>query len=93
MNPDDFQDLGVMTAVLERLETQRIPRALDLKTKVGNGETLAELDIQFLEEVFADARELMPLIERHPEAEPLAAKMLHLYHEITARALKNEEGP
>ena len=45
----------------------------------------------FLQEVFADSTQVMPLLARHPEYEPLASKVASLYREITEKALANEK--
>jgi len=87
----ETDDLGVATVVLERLEKERLPRALDLKAKVDAGQLLDDLDIAFLERVFADTLDAKPFLDRHPEYQDLAAKMARLYEEITARALENEK--
>jgi len=88
---DASKDNGIIQVLAQRLETQRLPRALSLEDKVNRGETLTEFDIRFLEEVFEDAQQLRPLLDRHPEWQPLAAKMLHLYNQITDKALENEK--
>jgi hypothetical protein len=88
---DASDDAALIQVLAERLETQRLPRALSLKDKVDQGETLAEFDIQFLEEVFHDAQRLRPLLDRHPEWQSLAAQLTHLYKEITEKALENEK--
>lgn len=88
---DGSQDAGLIQVLVERLSNQRLPRALDLKAKVDAGEKLSDFDLQFLEEVFADAHKIRPLIERHPEYQELAARMLHLYKEILDKASENEK--
>jgi hypothetical protein len=85
------QDAGVIQTLLDRLNSQRLPLALALKDKVDQGGTLSEHDIQKLEEIFADARTIQPLIDRHPEHQDLVARILHLYKEIVDKALENEK--
>jgi hypothetical protein len=88
---DSSKDLGVITVLLQRLEEQRLPRALALKKKVDQGERLDDSDIAFLEQVLADANEAKPLLERHPEYQDLVSRVVNLYKEITDRALENEK--
>ena len=85
------EDDGLIAVLMERFEKQRLPRALDLKELVDRGELLSELDITFLEEVFADASKVKPLIDRHPEYQELATRMIGLYKEITAKGLENQK--
>lgn len=86
----ESKDAGVLAVIVARMEQQRLPRAIDLKAKVEQGSVLDDLDIEFLEQVFADCNELKPLLERHPEYQDLAARMMALYREITTKALANE---
>lgn len=88
---DESNEAGVLAVIVERMEEQRLPRALDLKAKVDQGGVLEDLDIDFLERVFTDCNELKPLLARHPEYQDLAAQMMSLYHAITSKALQNEE--
>lgn len=84
------RDAGIIAALIERLETQRLPRALDLKRKVDSGGTLDEFDMRFLEDVFTQANAIWPLLQRHVEHAKAVERVIHLYNEITEKALENE---
>ena len=88
---DSSEDAGVIAVLLQRLEKQRLPRALKLKEKVGRGETLDEFDIVFMKEIMGDITETKPLLDRHPEYRTLVSRMLDLYREISVKALENEK--
>jgi hypothetical protein len=89
-DPTD-KDTGIIQALVERLEKQRLPVALELKAKVDEGGLLNEADIAFLEDIFTNTARIKSLLDAHPEWQELAARMVSLYGEITARALENEQ--
>lgn len=91
MTDQKTHDAGVAQALLDRMSNQRLPRALEIKERVDAGETLGEFDLRFLEEVFADAQAIQPMVERHPEYHDLAARAIHLYKEILDKAMENEK--
>ncbi len=85
------EDVGVIEAILEALESQQLPRALDLMDKVELGNKLDPMDIAFLERLFIDTEELKPWLLRYPEYKGVVARAIDLYHDITSRALANEQ--
>ena len=90
---DTQEDRGLTTVLLERFANTRLPRVLDIKQKVDSGEKLDTFDIDYLERIFKDSAEVQRMLELHPhpEFEDLVARVAHLYHEITAKALENEK--
>ncbi len=86
-----INDQGIILVLLERFEKQRLPRVIEIKDKVDQGEVLDDFDIEYLGAALHDARELLPLLDRHPEYEPLVSRVIHYYKLITDEALQNEK--
>jgi len=84
------KETGIIMALLQRLEQQRLPAILAMKKKVDQGERLEDHDIDFLKQMFADANKIKPIIDKHPEYQDLVAQLISLYQEITSKALENE---
>ncbi|MFO1207146.1 MAG: hypothetical protein U1E63_15725 [Burkholderiales bacterium] len=82
-------DLGLVQVLLDELQKHTLPRTLDLKEKVDRGEPLDEFEQTFLEQALDLATRFDTLTEHHVEYQALAARVSHLYHEITAKALQN----
>jgi len=85
------KDAGTIQALLQRLNTQRLPRALALQDKVNRGERLDDGDVDFLKRVFEDAESARGLVGRHPELANLVTRLVSLYSDITQKALENEQ--
>jgi hypothetical protein len=88
---DSSRDTGVILALIERFETQRLPRAQALKAKVDRGDVLSDQDLTFLNQVIEDAQYIKPLADKHPEWQLLVARAMDMYKQITERALANEQ--
>ncbi len=88
---DKQNEAGVLSVLIQRLESQRLPRLLELKARVDKGERLSDHDLHFLQETLSDAKNAHPLIANHPELGALASKLTTLYREITETALANEK--
>ena len=87
---ESSKDAGTIQVLVEQLEKHELPQLLSIKEKVEAGEVLEDFDIDFLEQAFKDANATKPLLDRHPEWQPLAAKVFALYKEITEKALENQ---
>lgn len=88
----NIKDKAVLETLLERFQKQRLPRLLDIKKNVDQGETLSEYDIEFMEELFRDAKQNDRYLQTaDDELKKLMGKVLALYKEITERAMENEQ--
>ena len=87
------RDIGVLTALAQRMRQQRLPRALAMKERVDAGGLLSDRDVAFLEEVLSDSNRIAPIVKRNPEYAETAARMVDLYKQITAKALEKEQAP
>jgi hypothetical protein len=85
------REAGVVAVVLQRLATQRLPRALALKDKVDRGGLLDDYDIAFLGSVLEEAGSLKALAEQHPEHLELVGRFFDLYAHITRKGLENQQ--
>jgi hypothetical protein len=89
---DPSAEDGVILALIDRFEKQRLPRLKELKVKTDRGERLSDSDIEFLDMVIHDAQKSKALIDRHPDWHAFCANVVHLYETITEKALENEKG-
>ncbi len=89
---DVSKDDAVMATLLTRFEKFRLPHALEIKKNVDAGETLTEHELTHLEELLLDSNKIKAMIDERPELQDLYAKAVHLYHEITTKAVENERG-
>lgn len=86
---ESWQKDGVVVALMHRFQSQRLPRAIDLKKKVDNGETLNDWDLEFLKQVQEDGQQIAGILHRYPDLEPFVEKARGLYTDITAKAAEN----
>ena len=89
---EEATDQGIIQAIVDRMEKLRLPVALELQDKVNRGETLNDLDLEFLDNVLHDSQKIRGVLDKYPAWQPLAARMMSLYNEITTKALENEQG-
>lgn len=81
---------GVMAMLVERFEGQHLERLLSLKSAVDEGALLGDSNSGFLAAVCHEAMQSKPLVDRHPEYQPLFTRRVQLYRSITEQALANE---
>jgi hypothetical protein len=86
-----IDDTGIIQVILERFEKQRLPRMIEIKQRLDDGNTINEFELEYLSEAVHDARALLPFLERNPEYEPLLSRVFHYYKIITDEALGNEK--
>ena len=84
-------DTGVIYTLLEEFHGHLYPRALAMESKLQFGERLSADELEDLTEVIVAIRNVLPLVERHPEYGNLAGRVASLYASIVDLARRNEE--
>lgn len=88
---DPTMSRNLIQILMQRFETEHLERILALRDHVAAGQRLTDAEQALLEHVFQEALDSKPLVDRFPEYQPLYARVVHLYHEITRQALANEQ--
>ncbi len=83
-------DLGLIQAILEKLNTQSLPRLLTMKQHVDAGQKLDYLELYYLETSMSEVRFFLSLAERETEYLRLVSHVINLYSDIATEALKLE---
>ena len=81
---------GIAAVLIARFENQRLPHLLAIRDHVKSGKALSDTDVEFLDRMLKDAISNKQLVDSIPHCQDLFARVVHLYHEITALALENE---
>ena len=84
-------EVGIAQVILKNLIEHRLPRMLDLQQRVNSGECLTDYDIAYIEEALRDANQNKQYEVKFPEYEGLIGQVVHLYREITSKALENQK--
>lgn len=84
------EEEGTIAVLLERAKSG-LPNLLALKERIDEGDTLSDLEIADLEEIFERARHMIHIYDEHPEVQDLVAKISSLYLHITTQAVENEK--
>ena len=90
MSKLSIQYVGIIQSLVEEFETHRLPRLLGLKDKVDNGEMISDADIAFLDKEINDVNRTMHMTVNHPELHVFCVHVVHLYKQISEKALENE---
>lgn len=88
---DPEMNRKLIQVLMQRFETEHLDRVLALKDRVAAGEPLTDSEQAFLEDVFREAVDSKPIVDRFPEYQPLYTRVVHLYHELASQALANEQ--
>lgn len=84
------EEQAILFVTMQQIQTQKLPKILELQTKVNQGNLLNNFDLSFLEKSFKDTHEMLPVINHHPEYQKVCGSMIHIYHLVIEKALENQ---
>jgi hypothetical protein len=82
-------DEGTLAVQLENAK-RGIPNLLAIKERIDGGDTLSDIEIAELEDVFERARSMIHVYDEHPEVQDIVARVVSIYLRITTQAVENE---
>ena len=82
---------SIALALVERFDSMWLPRALEIRQRMDEGEILMDFDISFLKGIVQEAINNKHYADEMPELHKIYAQAVALYHEITEKALANEK--
>ena len=88
---DQTHHNGMITVLMEHFERQQLGRALGLLRAITAGERIQDHDWHFLEGACRQAIQSKSVVDALPQYQPLFLQTVHLYREISTRALENEK--
>ncbi len=86
----DAEDAGTLAVQLENAK-RGIPNLIAIKDRIDGGDTLSDIEIAELEDVFERARSMIHVYDEHPEVQDIVARVVSMYLRITTKALENEQ--
>ena len=86
-----MKDSGIAQVLLQRLNEQHLPYALEAKDRVEKGGLLTDYDHWYLKEFAEEARSIPALLIRQPQYQALACQVFSLFAQIAAKDLENEK--
>ena len=86
----EAEDDATLAVQLEAAQ-HNVHNLLAIKDRIDGGDTLSDLEIADLEEVFERMRHMIHVYDEHPEVQDLVAKVVSMYVHITTRAVENEK--
>ncbi len=86
----EAEEEGTLAVLLERARSG-IPNVLALKERIDGGDTLSDIEIAELEDIFERARHMIHVYDEHPEVQDIVAKIVSIYLHITTQAVENEK--
>jgi hypothetical protein len=84
------KDLGVIQVLLDRLNSLRLPRVLELQERMERGDPLSSFDLEFLKHALDEAEGVQRLARRHPEYQDIVDRTASLYNDVATKGLQNE---
>ena len=85
------RELGIVQAVLKDFNENKLPRVLDIKRRVDNGEKINSDDINLLDDLIEMSQGSEKFVEDHPDFAELIVRAADLYHYISSKALEIEK--